>query len=230
MRGLSAFVGGFKCSLRVKDSRIRPGRLRGLLRGVSKASRRPLVDHLALHSVGRTHCAIRGAKRFNLTTSYCYRFASPVHQCPSLRVRQVVGSDLQKHLNRGHVNRCARVLPRITGRTDRVRQHTSRTRQRAVGLGGIRCVRGRVKRAFTNIVSKITRCKFFIRLRGAIRNLMHIASLASSFCRCCRRACRLIKRTAGHEFGLKRRIHIAISGYSQVVQAVSFALTSSSRG
>lgn len=154
MGGLDAFVGGFNCRVRIR-SRMGPGRVRGLLDRIRKAPRRTLVDELALHSVYRTGCAARGAKRFKLTTGCCARFASPVHHCPSLRVREVVGRGLHKQLGRGHVRRCSGVLPRMTGRYDSERQLTRRARHRIIGVGGTRCVHVRVKRRCRNIVSNI---------------------------------------------------------------------------
>lgn len=158
IRDLLALLRGRNIGVRGTGRRVAPGRVRRVVRDVRKLPGRTVVDHLILHSVGRTGCAARYDNRFKLTTGCCYRFASPVEECPSLRVREVVGSGLQNELvHRNEARRCTRVLSRITERSDMYRHHTSRTRHRSSGLGGTRCVSCRLKRRFRKVVSNIAK-------------------------------------------------------------------------
>lgn len=104
------------------------------------------------------------------------------------------------------------------------------TRHRARSLGGTRFVVSGVKRRFRNIVDSIAGFNVFIRLPGAIRNLIRVSGVTRSCFGCVRDRVLLVNRHAKIVCHVNRGIGVGMRGSSPIAHTVSFSLIVSGSG
>ncbi|MCR5371039.1 MAG: ribonuclease R [Clostridium sp.] len=222
MKSLAAFLGNFGFVLHIRQGKVYPKELRGILEKAEGKPAEALVKRIVLRSMQQAKYSPVNAGHFGLAAEYYTHFTSPIRRYPDLQIHRIIKENLAGTFSGRRVSHYERILPAVAVKTSALERRADEAEREVEKIKKVEYMEKYVGEEFDGVISSVTAWGFYVELPNTVEGLVHVNELYDDYYVYDEQRCELIGRMTGRVYRIGQPCRVVVTGCDRFMKTVDF--------